>query len=145
MFFIPIQGLSGVRILNIAPVQSTLRRSALFCLALIGVALLGVVMWGGFYSHESCCDRHGWNLPIGLFFTRCAVQHIGLLKENIEGSVPISRVSVFTGESPNLLADVAAKHKSRVHQLDSIGAFLKAKVKNRVFVKLDIRYTDYFP
>ena len=42
------------------------------------------------------------------------------------------------------LAD-AAKHKARVHQLDLIGAFLQAKVKNRVFVKLDIRYTDYFP
>ena len=42
------------------------------------------------------------------------------------------------------LADVA-KHKSRVHQLDFIGAFLQAKVKNRVFVKLDIRYTYYFP
>ena len=42
------------------------------------------------------------------------------------------------------LAD-ADKHKSRVHQLDFIGAFLQAKVKNRVFVKLDIRYTDYFP
>ena len=41
------------------------------------------------------------------------------------------------------LAD-AAKHKSRVHQLDFIGAFFQAKVKNRVFVKLDIRYTDYF-
>ena len=37
------------------------------------------------------------------------------------------------------------KHKARVHQLDSIGAFLKAKVNNRVFVKLDISYTDYFP
>ena len=43
-----------------------------------------------------------------------------------------------------LLAD-AAKHKARVHQLDFIGAFLQAKVKNRFFVKLDIRYTDYFP
>ena len=43
-----------------------------------------------------------------------------------------------------LLAD-AAKHKARVHQLDFIGAFLKAKVKNRVFVKLDMRYADYFP
>ena len=43
-----------------------------------------------------------------------------------------------------LLADVA-KNKARVHQLDFIGAFLQAKVKNRVFVKLDIRYTDYFP
>ena len=42
------------------------------------------------------------------------------------------------------LAD-AAKHKARVHQLDFIGVFLQAKVKNRVFVKLDIRYTDYFP
>ena len=38
----------------------------------------------------------------------------------------------------------AAKHKTGVHQLDFIGAFLQAKVKNRVFVKLDIRYTDYF-
>ena len=43
-----------------------------------------------------------------------------------------------------LLAD-AAKHKARVHQLDFIGALLQAKVKNRVFVKLEIRYTDYFP
>ena len=42
------------------------------------------------------------------------------------------------------LAD-ATKHKARVHQLDFIGALLKAKVKNRVFVKLDIRYTYYFP
>ena len=42
------------------------------------------------------------------------------------------------------LAD-ASKHKSRVHQLDLIREFLQAKVKNRVFVKLNIRYTDYFP
>ena len=42
------------------------------------------------------------------------------------------------------LAD-AAKHKARVHQLDFIEAFLQAKVKNRVFIKLDMRYTDYFP
>ena len=46
--------------------------------------------------------------------------------------------------SKYFLAD-ASKHKTRVHQLDFIGAFLQAKVKNRVFVKLDIRYTDYFP
>ena len=43
-----------------------------------------------------------------------------------------------------LLVD-ATKHKARVHQLDFIGAFLQAKVKNIVFVKLDIRYTYYFP
>ena len=42
------------------------------------------------------------------------------------------------------LVDVI-KHKARVRQLYFIGAFLKAKVKNRVFVKLDIRYTYYFP
>ena len=41
------------------------------------------------------------------------------------------------------LAD-AAKHKARVHKLDFIGKFLQAKVKNRVFVKLDIRYADFF-
>ena len=39
----------------------------------------------------------------------------------------------------------AAKHKTRVHQLYFIEVFLQAKVKNRVFVKLVIRYTDYFP
>ena len=36
----------------------------------------------------------------------------------------------------------AAKHKARVHQLDFIGAFLQEKVKNRVFLKLYIIYTD---
>ena len=41
------------------------------------------------------------------------------------------------------LAD-AAKHKARVHQLDFIGAFLQANVKDRVFVKLDMRYAAYF-
>ena len=39
----------------------------------------------------------------------------------------------------------AAKHKAIVHQLDFIGALFQAKVKNRVFLKLEIRYTYYFP
>ena len=43
-----------------------------------------------------------------------------------------------------LLAD-ATKQKARVHQLDFIGAFLKAKVNNRVFLKLDSRYVYYSP
>ena len=43
----------------------------------------------------------------------------------------------------HFLAD-ATKHKARVHQLDIIGAFLQAKLKNRGLVKLDIRYKDYF-
>ena len=37
------------------------------------------------------------------------------------------------------------EHKARVHQLYFIGAFLKEKFKNRVFVNLDSRYADYFP
>ena len=37
------------------------------------------------------------------------------------------------------------KHKARVHKLDFIGEFLQVKVKNRVFVKLDSRYANYFP
>ena len=36
----------------------------------------------------------------------------------------------------------AANHNAGVHQLDFIGAFLQAKVKNRVFVKLESRYAD---
>ena len=39
----------------------------------------------------------------------------------------------------------ATKHKEGIHQLDYIGAFLQAKFNNSVFVKLDSRYTDYFP
>ena len=40
-----------------------------------------------------------------------------------------------------LLAD-AANHKARVHQLYFIAAFLQEKVKNRVFLTLDSRYTE---
>ena len=39
----------------------------------------------------------------------------------------------------------ATKHKAIVHQLYFIGSLLQAKVKNRLFVKLDSRYTDDFP
>ena len=40
------------------------------------------------------------------------------------------------------LADTS-KHKAILHQSYFIGAFLKSKVKNRVFVKLDMRYADF--
>ena len=43
-----------------------------------------------------------------------------------------------------LLAD-KAKHNARVHHLYFIGEFLQAKLKNKVFIKLDFRYTDIFP
>ena len=36
----------------------------------------------------------------------------------------------------------ATKHKARVNELYFIGAFLQAKVKNRLFVKLESRYAD---
>ena len=52
--------------------------------------------------------------------------------------------TAFVRNLKYFLAD-AAKHKARGHQLDFIGALLQAKVKNRVFVKLDMRYADYFP
>ena len=37
------------------------------------------------------------------------------------------------------------KHKARVHQLYFIGELLQKKIRNRVSVRLDSRYTDYFP
>ena len=45
----------------------------------------------------------------------------------------------------NYFLAYASKHKAGAHQLYFIGAFLKAKVKNTVFFKLDVRYIDYFP
>ena len=45
----------------------------------------------------------------------------------------------------NYFLEDAVKQKARVHQLNIIVAFLQAKVKNRVFVKLDMRYAYYFP
>ena len=41
------------------------------------------------------------------------------------------------------LADTI-KHKAGFNQLYFIGALFQAKLKNIVFVKLDIRYTEYF-
>ena len=41
------------------------------------------------------------------------------------------------------LIDTVQK-KARVYQLDFIGAFLHETVKNKVFVKLDSQYADYF-
>ena len=53
---------------------------------------------------------------------------------------PTASMSTFK----NFLVD-SIKHKARVHQLYFIGELLQEKVKNRVFVKLDSRYADYFP
>ena len=40
----------------------------------------------------------------------------------------------------NYFLAYAAKHKAIVHQLDFIGAFLQANVKNRGSVRLDMIY-----
>ena len=37
------------------------------------------------------------------------------------------------------------KYKSRVPQLNFIGAFVQANVNHNFFVKLDSRYLEYFP
>ena len=38
----------------------------------------------------------------------------------------------------------SVRHQAIVHQLNFIGSFLQGKGKNRVFMKLDSRYADYF-
>ena len=43
------------------------------------------------------------------------------------------------------LLEIATKPKARLHQLYFIGSLLQAKVKNRVFLKLDSWCTNYFP
>ena len=43
-----------------------------------------------------------------------------------------------------LLAD-DVKYKARLYQLNFVGSLLQAKVKNRIFMKVDSRYADYFP
>ena len=42
------------------------------------------------------------------------------------------------------LAD-PVNHKARAHQLYIYWSNISGKIKNRVFVKLDSRYVDYFP
>ena len=70
-----------------------------------------------------------------------------LVREDLQNKEMVGYTWSPTASMRNLkyfLAD-AAKHKARFHQLDFIRVFLQEKIKNRVFVKLDIRYTDYFP
>ena len=60
-----------------------------------------------------------------------------LVRDNWSPTDPMWTLKYFLADANN--------HKAVVHQLDFIGAFLQAKVKNRAFVNLDDRYTDYFP
>ena len=45
----------------------------------------------------------------------------------------------------NFFSADSSKHKARVHQLDFIGAFLQANVKNIVFVKFTVDMENNFP
>ena len=45
----------------------------------------------------------------------------------------------------NYFLEDSVNHKARLHQLDCIGVFLQANVKQRVFLNLDIIYGEYFP
>ena len=70
-----------------------------------------------------------------------------MVREDLQNKELVGDTWLPTASMRNLkyFLAYAAKHKARVHQLYLIGAFLQAKVKNIVFVKLDSRYTDYFP
>ena len=61
-----------------------------------------------------------------------------VVRRNLQNKEMVGDTWSQTASMRNLkyfLAD-AAKHKARFHQLDFIGAFLQAKVKNRVFFKV---------
>ena len=77
-----------------------------------------------------------YNLKLG-FVVRGNLQNKELVGDTWSPKVYMRTLKYF-------LAD-AAKHKAMVHQLDFVGSLLQAKVKNRLFVKLDSRYADYFP
>ena len=65
------------------------------------------------------------------------LQNKGLIGDNRSPTASMRTLKYFLEDDVN--------HRARLHQLDFIGAFLQAKAKNRVFVKLDSRYADYFP
>ena len=65
------------------------------------------------------------------------LQNKELVKDNWSPTASMRTLKYFWAD--------ATKHKARVHQFDFIGAFFQTKVKNRLSVKLDIRYTYYYP
>ena len=65
-----------------------------------------------------------------------------LKNKKLVGDTLSSRASMRTLK---YFLEDAAKHEARVHHLDSFGSILTGKIKNRIFVKLDSRYADYFP
>ena len=70
------------------------------------------------------------------------VVRVDLLNKELVGDTWSPTASMRTLKY--FLADVT-KHKAIVYQLYFIGEFFLNKFKNRIFVRLDSRYTDYFP
>ena len=71
------------------------------------------------------------------FVVRGYLQHNKLVGDTWSPTASMRNLKYFLAE--------AVKHKEIVKQLYFIVPFLQAKVKNRVFLKLDSIYVDYFP
>ena len=72
-----------------------------------------------------------------IFLVRQYLQIKDLIGYTWSPTSPMRTLKYFLSDS--------VKHRSRVHQLAFIGELLQAKVKNRVFVKLDISHKDHSP
>ena len=88
------------------------------------------------YKDKIQSDGSLYNLKL-IIVVRVDLQNKELVGYTWSKTSSMSNLKYFLADS--------AKHKARVHQLYFIGAFLQAKFKNRVFVKLDSGYADYFP
>ena len=62
------------------------------------------------------------------------LQDMELVGYTCSSTASMSTLEYFLADEVN--------HKGRVYHLDFIGAFLQAKVKNMVFLRLDSRYVD---
>ena len=90
----------------------------------------------GVYKAKVQSDENHEKLKL-IILVRGDLQNKDLIGDTWAPLASISNLKYF------LVDDI--KHKARLHQLDFIGLLLQGKVKNKVFVKLDSRYADYFP
>ena len=89
-----------------------------------------------------CVDLYKENIQYYLSIDKLKLTIIvrgDLQNKEIIGDTWYPKVTIIT---LNYLLLNDYKHKEKVHQLYFIGAFLQAKVKYRVFVKLDSRYGE---
>ena len=84
-----------------------------------------------FTKSDGCLDKLKLRIVV-----RGDLQNMELVGDTWSPTASMRTLKYFLADS--------TKHKTRFNQLYFIGALLKAKVKNIVFVKLESRYTDYF-